>query len=619
LRRFRVAGARSQWGAARWLASAVFSVILGLAPGVRAEPLPPAGSAPARYSAYEAQSIADALADLRSEEDAAPAGKSIEHVEVVTLDVLEKRDPLPRFLNVFHATTRQQIVRRELLFRPGDRYDQRRIDESARNLRDIRQLSLVLIVPYRGSAPNRVRVLVVTKDIWSLRLNSNFGYDNGVLTSLLLAPSEENLFGTHASLGALFVLRPATYSLGGVFSYGRLFGSRVETRLNANVIVNRETGAAEGGTGYAYYGQPLYSLATEWAWKSVLVWENQVTRRFRRGTQRVFDARPAAERAAPCEGRCIPYEFGTDYLFGAYEVTRSFGREAKYDVSVGIEAERGTYDVDTLREYAAAAVREFSRREVPPDDQRISPYAQLHARSTKFLRTINLETLGLQEDYQLGHDIWLRVYPASRSVGSTRDLLGTFAALGYTAAFGGGLMRAYGSHTLEYGGTNRSDGTLEFGTYIATPRLPIGRLVHDLWLFHKYRDYSHDRFALGGETRPRGFASGEFLGKDAVATTLEFRSVPVEILSAQVGAAAFYDVADAFQGFSALRLHHSAGVGLRALIPWLDRTVFRVDWGVPLDDGAALPGAVFITFRQAFAVPKIRPSSPASFFGLERQ
>ena len=61
--------------------------------------------------------------------DSTPQGKSIEHVEVITLDVLEKRDPLPRFLNVFHVTTRERIVRRELLFRVGDAYDQARIDE----------------------------------------------------------------------------------------------------------------------------------------------------------------------------------------------------------------------------------------------------------------------------------------------------------------------------------------------------------------------------------------------------------------------------------------------------------------------------------------------------------
>ena len=79
----------------------------------------------------------------------------------------------------------------------------------------------------------------------------------------------------------------------------------------------------------------------------------------------------------------------------------------------------------------------------------------------------------------------------------------------------------------------------------------------------------------------------------------------------QLGGALFYDSGDAFDGFSNLHLKHSVGVGMRLLIPQLDRTVFRVDWGVPLEPPGqdastpqrrfrTLPGALFFTFGQAF-------------------
>lgn len=571
------------------------------------------------YSPYERQSIDRALSELGATLEADPDGKTIEHVEVVTLEVFEQRDLPPRFLNVFHVTTRERVVRRELLFAEGQRYDQRRIEDSARRLQRLRQLSVVLIVPYRGTAPDRVRVLVITKDVWSLRLNWLAEFDNFVLTQLVLQPSEENLFGTHAQLGALFRLRPDTYAMGAVFGHNRLFGSRIETRLNANVIVNRESGKPEGTSGYFYYGQPLYSLEASWAFKTVVLWNTGITRRYRRATQLVFDARPRERRGGPCDGWCVPYEYGSDEWFGSYEVTRSFGRRHKYDLTLGVEAQRSAYDTETLSEYDPEAVRRFRAAEVPTEQQRASPFFQLHAHSARFMRVINLDSAGLQESYQLGHDLWFRVYAASRSVASSRDLVGVFSAGAYTFPLGDGLLRAYAAHTAEFAGARQSDATLETGIYVATPRLGFGRLLYDFRLYNQYQNYLNQRVQRGGDSRPRGYPVGAFVGKDAVASTFEFRTEPVEILSAQLGGALFYDVGDAFDGFDSLVLHQSAGAGVRVLFPFLDRTVFRADWGVPVGSGAELPGTLFVSFQQAFPAPVLSPPSPASQFGLPTQ
>jgi hypothetical protein len=57
------------------------------------------------------------------------------------------------------------------------------------------------------------------------------------------------------------------------------------------------------------------------------------------------------------------------------------------------------------------------------------------------------------------------------------------------------------------------------------------------------------------------------------------------------------------------------GVGLRALFPWLDRTVFRADIGFPIErpidptTGAPVPPFGFlVSFTQAFATPTVAPS-----------
>ena len=166
------------------------------------------------YSQYERGVIQDALKATDGEVDPAPEGKAIEQVVIHRMPVFDLRDPVPQMVNIFHATTREYVIKRELLFRTRDVYRERVIQETARNLRGRRQISLVLILALRGSRSDKVRVLVITKDVWSLRMNSNFEFDSEGLNFLFLSPSEENIFGTHSKLGAVYFWTRRSYSLG---------------------------------------------------------------------------------------------------------------------------------------------------------------------------------------------------------------------------------------------------------------------------------------------------------------------------------------------------------------------------------------------------------------------
>jgi hypothetical protein len=61
-------------------------------------------------------------------------------------------------------------------------------------------------------------------------------------------------------------------------------------------------------------------------------------------------------------------------------------------------------------------------------------------------------------------------------------------------------------------------------------------------LLNRYRNYLNRQTFLGGDGRLRGYPSSYFVGKDIIAYNFEFRSRPLEILSCQLGTAAFYDV-----------------------------------------------------------------------------
>ena len=296
----------------------------------RAQAPPPPAERLQVYSPYEQETIAEVLRDKHLVRDALPEGKIVERVEVVPLPPFEQRDVLPRWLNAFHVTTRESVVRQEMLLREGGRYQQALVDDTIRNLRrlpGVPQLSAVLVVAAAGSNPDRVVVVVITKDVWSLRLNWNVVGDNGGLDQLAFQPSETNFLGTHQILGATFILEPSAYTVGLGYFVPRLGTSRVAVVSNADVMVNRQTNALEGSYGQLVAGEPLYSGRTEWAWDSTVAWQDVVTRRYTNAQ--------LSEYVDPTTGGRLPFQFRTRTYLASYELTRSFGWDVNHDFTLG--------------------------------------------------------------------------------------------------------------------------------------------------------------------------------------------------------------------------------------------------------------------------------------------
>ncbi len=556
------------------------------------------------YSPYERQTIADYLRQHKATADDTADGKVIEAVDIVSLDVIEQRDPAPNFLNFFHSRTRNYVIRRELLLEPGQRYRQDLADETGRNLRVITQFSLVLVFAVRGTAPNRVRLVVATKDVWSLRLNTDFRLTpGGGVEYLVLQPSEVNLFGTHHAAAVNLLIQPETLAVGARYTIPRVGGSRLLLKTDANIVFNRETGQSEGSFGTFNYGQPLYSTRAPWSYLAQVGWRYEIDRRYVGGKVALFDA-PSTEAE---DG--IPFRYRADVQAGSYAVVRSFGTNTKHDFTMGIEANRRVYRPDDLSSYDPAAAKEFLAYALPRSDTRLGPFVQMRAYKTKFMRVMDLNTLGLQEDVRVGHDMYVRMYPVFRAIGSSRDFFGSMLSASYTVAHGDGLTRVYAEGIVEAERDRIADASIEAGARVHSPRTGIGRLVFDGRVFFRPRNYMNRRSSLGGDTRLRGYKTKQFIGTDVVSCNVEFRTRSIDILSVQTGAVAFWDAGDAFDGWKEMRIKHGVGVGLRAVFPQFSRGVWRVDWGIPLTRSAApngpFPGEFVLTFEHAFPLQTV--------------
>lgn len=567
------------------------------------------------YSPYEKETIDRALEALGAKVDKAAEGKIIEAVDIVRLDVLEDRDPIPekvvgiearKLLNSLHHTSRDFVIRREMLIKEGEPFVQVLADETARNMRNRMplQVSIVIIVPLEGSAPDKVRLLVITKDIWSLRLSFDMAVTPGGLENLLLLPQETNVFGWHHTAQTQFQYQPESLRFGLAYKVPRFGASWIGAAAAASITVNQRSGEPEGAGVSLEVGQGLYSTRTEWGWGAEAGFGSSVVRRYVNARVGAFNS-----AATSTVRDNIPTEYKSRSYSASVGVTRSFGWAYKNNFGLTLNAASSEYRTFDLSRFDPAAAADFVQRFIPLGETRVYPALSWASFKNDFLRTVDVNTLALQEDFQLGHTLSASVYPVAKALGSSRDLWGISGSAGYRVPLGDGFANVAVTAFAENSGDVITDGSVAAGMSVVTPRFGIGRLVTSMSFSNRFANYLRSRAVTGGDDRLRGYPSNFFFGKDTVFYNLEFRSRSIEILKSAIGGVLYYDVGDAAQGLDKLSPKHSIGFGVRALFPQVNRAVLRLDFAFPLNrgpfpeqgiDARVDPMGFFFSFGQAF-------------------
>ena len=332
--------------------------------------------------------------------------------------MVSEGDVWPMWFNNFHVTTAPDVIQRELLFKVGDRWTPVIVDESGRNLRSYLYLTTARIVPATG-AQGGVVAVVVTKDIWSLRPEMSFSFVGSTLELLEAHPAEYNLAGRNKALGADFRLDLATYLAGINYNDPRVFGSRLSLNQSGDLIWNKTSGQLEGGLFHTSFGQPLYSLSTEWSWRIALDYRKDVFRYFRNAQ--------LVQLASSVPGDLIPYEFGRRVLQPSARVTRSFGSSFKHDVSVGWRGVVKHYTLpETAKPVSTQTLNEFQANILPFGEEAGMLFATYHAYNPSYVQLINVQTYELTEDFHLGPDLTLGANVAKPAFGYSSDFFRAF-------------------------------------------------------------------------------------------------------------------------------------------------------------------------------------------------
>jgi len=211
------------------------------------------------------------------------AGARIRNIEIRVDDVFDPNNPKERSwpyraANALHITSRDSTIRPQLLFKPGDVYDRRVLDETARNLRGRSYLNEATITPLAyHPEDNTVDVMVEVHDVWTLNVGASYGRTGGANHSGFQL-EDSNLLGLGKDLNIEreYQVERNVWTVG--YSDPNLFSSRWE--LNT-----KYSSATDGGTRSFRLDHPFFSLDTRWYAEFDGLSNRQTDRRYEASTE----------------------------------------------------------------------------------------------------------------------------------------------------------------------------------------------------------------------------------------------------------------------------------------------------------------------------------------------
>jgi len=438
----------------------------------------------------------------------------------------ELAQKMRKLANDVHVLTREEVIRRELLFKEGDPYDQRLVDESARHLRKLGIVGDISITS--DTLPNNIiDVVVKTHDRWTLSPSLSATVGGGV-SGFGIGVREENLFGMGQKVGVGYNrLSDRTNPNGGevAFTEPRSFGSWWSTALQYRNADELRQASVD-------IQRPFYADAAEWAARSYANVGRLRIRQYQDGDV-VRD----------------------DYLNQENELlwlASSSGSDTKLQLAAGYYRMRANSDSMELR----------------PFDNVDLVIGSLSILSREYYKGSYIENFGRVEDVPVGYQVGLALGRNLHfsSLGSV-DYFARLFGQG-SVRFGGGVSGHYKASIASYFVGNTPDEMT-----ISATALHFWRLMPNQTLLGRITTTigSHwapsSQLTLGSFSGLRGYRSNEFVGQRILVVNLEHRMFSMlSLWFLKLGAAFFFDsgvVWNQGEGFGGQRFHSAVGVGLQ--------------------------------------------------------
>ncbi len=482
--------------------------------------------------------------------------------------------------NNLKISTKEEVVRRELLFQEGDPLDQFLIEESERALRKLPFLRQVSITPIAVEGGKSVDVLVSVQDTWTLIPQFSFSTGTGNnKTEVGFIETDFLGYGKRAEL--YYADDEGREKIEGVWEDQRLFGT-AQRLLLGNFY------RSDGYRSVFYYGRPFRSLTEKDSWHFNGDFADTVGRLFENGDERFIyrDRHQEVEARytiAAGEPDVLLHRLGFGYEFLSDDFSQA--DEDDYE-DVDVDPDSVSKDPTLLA-----------------DDRRFSgPVLAYNRVEPDFISINYIDRFERVEDFNLGNDFSEKIQFAGKAFDSLRDtlLLSLSDSDGTRLSPTSFLRGEVGVGTrLDHEGFNNTLLRGEAKYYYVLGAKYLGDVFigkHTL-VASFAADYGDDldkdrEFLLGADNGLRGYKSRTFTGDKRAILNLEdrFHLVDDVFKLISLGGAFFIDAGgvtnDQFGEVFSDSLYSDFGFGFRIGFPRSSGgSVARLDIAFPLREG----------------------------------
>jgi len=438
------------------------------------EVLPPQG---ASEMAYRPRSYAppEQTPGIPADDELEASGAVVGNIYIDNQNIFNLEDPkddtwLFRLADSLHYPTRPNTIRKQLLFKSGDRYNRRVIDESERILRGDGYFydAWIRAVSYHDG---KVDLRVTTRDVWTL--NPGFNYSRSGGTNSVGVQLEEINFlglGTDAKVfHSVNIDRTSTglqlvdtHAFDGWYSVEGTFAHNSDGYLR-ELTVQR----------------PFYALTTPFAGGVYGINDLQTDSLWDRG--RIIDQFSDLHQGAQ--------------IYGGWSQVLQDGWVRRW--STGF-----TYD-----EHRFAPVSAWTGATSVPEDRRfLYPWLQFDLIQDDFLRLYNHDQIARTEDFYLGTSLSVRAGYADRDLGSSSSalLFQSNASTGF-GGVGKSTLLLFGDFSGRVSGGRLENGLMDFSVRYYVEQSKNWLFFTTLAGTKGWRLDVDNQITLGGDSGLRGY------------------------------------------------------------------------------------------------------------------
>jgi Surface antigen variable number repeat/Omp85 superfamily domain len=468
----------------------------------------------------------------------AQSGPRIRQIQIRSENVFEDAETslLARVADGLHSTTREEVIRRELLFSEGESLDSARVAETERNLR---ALGLFRSVEIRTEpvGDEEVDLIVRTRDAWTTEVSGSLGRVGG-RSKFGVGLEETNFLGFGKKLSLDFASNSDRTTRQVVYSDPQFLGRRLLLDL---VYAN----SSDGERRHFELARPFRSLDG--------------------GSAALLDYEDGARETRV-------YDRGSELARFGME-TRSFEISAGRRLTVDSSRPVARLSAGYRREEAAFTLERGAADTLPNDRKFGFFFARFDLLNPDFLVKQDIANLSRDEDFDVGGLLSLELAYSAPLLGA-RERFAAALRLARGARLPNGLLiGSLSAKTREHNGSlEHSLAEAELEAYWKPPRLPDQTLAGRLLFSWGRRLDREVQLAADGASGLRGYRLHAFTGDRRLIANLEdrIRLTPELLHLFQLGAAVFVDAGYAWPAGSPIRLSDlrvDAGVGLRIALP----------------------------------------------------